>query len=294
MKKYIALVVIIFLLAVSFLKQSYAIERADDSIQSYPEQTKLYRELYPLFCFKYQYQPGDKLRYKVQVKSWIKSYVDAGPRAFHPTTVDLILEEQINKVADSNIELAVKVTYKNAKEPLYWGSSIAIHEAEGEVLVILYKNSWIPEIFNINTKNVNDFNVIKDILSIVIPQVNRPIFFLQEPLDGEAPPGYLIKDIDGYAWASETNGRRFTANMYSIIRTFENFRNFRCAIFDNMIAMDLDGGGEGAIFGTVYFDYESGKVIKLDYSSSEEFYRHNSKDKLKGVGYAVMSAELLE
>jgi hypothetical protein len=292
MKKVIMRLSIIIAIILGFATQNYAIN-TEDSILSYSEQTKLYRALFPRFKFQYHYKPGDKLKYKVQIKTWVKSYVDAGPRGFHPDTFDLILEEQIRSVTDSKIELSVKVIYKNTKEPLYWGSGIAIYETEGEVLVNLYKNSWIPEIFNLNTKSYKDFVAIRTVLNKVIPHINTPIFF-PPFIDTECPPGYLTKNIDGYAWGIETDDTRFRADMNSIIRNFVDFRNLKCAIFDNMIETDLRKGGAGAIFGTVYFDYENGRVIKLDYSSSEKLYHHDNTNKFKKTGYVMMSAEMLE
>jgi hypothetical protein len=287
MKKYIIFIIIIATLSISFLKQNYAAEKINGLIQSNLEQTKLYRKLIREVDFQYKYKPGDKLKYKVQIKTWTRKYIDLGPSAFYPNTVNLILEEQVRNATGENIELVVKVAYKNIREPFYWGPSISVYETEGKVFVTLYNHSWIPKISNIDIKSDSDFKTIESILKKVIAQIHRPIFFQNWDPN---PPGHLAKGIEVYSWGYDG---RFLANMHSVIRNFGNFKNFECAVVDNIIETSLGNKKRGITFGTVYFDYINGRVIKLDYSGSEESY-HKSENNLKGIACIMLSAEILD
>jgi hypothetical protein len=287
-QKVIVIRIIIIFLLFNFIKQGYAADKKNGLIESYSEQTRLYRKLIRENAFKYQYKQGDKLKYKVQIKTWTRKYIDVGLRAFHFNTFNLILEEQIGKVNDESIELIVKVDYKNIKEPLFWGPSISIDELKGSVLVNLCSHNWIPEISNIDINSYNDFKKVEFILKRIIAQIHIPIFFSNWDPN---PPSNLIKGIKAYSWGDEG---KFIAEIYSVIRNFENVGDSLCAIIDNIGEIDLNGGKKGVFFGIVYFDYVNGRVKKLDYSGSEKLCYKDAKVSSSDILYTMLNVEMVK
>ena len=126
-----------------------------------------------------------------------------------------------------------------------------------------------------------------------MPQITNPVFFPDDKLELWDFPGYLKKNIDIYPWGTEADNEVFTADAYSIIRNFEECGNFKCAVIDDMIEVRLSGKGKMRIFGTVYFDYENGRVVKLEHCGSDDS-RSNNKNRTKDITYTMLSAEILE
>ncbi len=223
--------------------------------------------------FQYRYNLGEVLKYKVQMTVWDKKYVDEGPRAFHPVTYNIFLNQKIVGVSSREILMEVEVDLSEIKDSFLWGEEIALFKDSGKFLVRIVPGNWTVDVESLLNSSGNHISIIQGVLEEIIPHITQPVFF-PEDIDIWDTPEFLGKTT----FTRKTSGISFSADVFSIMRGFFEYCQKTCVILDNIIVTKAFDGQECFIYGTVIFDYVKGIVLEVDYSGNMDSRFIEEKD----------------